>query len=99
MRRIEWSEPAQQELREIRSYIARDSVANARRFVRTVRDAVGGTQLFPDAAARVSEWDFKNIREVFVGQYRVIYEFDTDVIHVLTVIHGARQLPDLDDIG
>jgi plasmid stabilization system protein ParE len=88
-----------QELRAIRAYIARDSEANARRFVRTVKDAVEGTQRFPAAAARVSEWDFENIREIFVGHYRVIYKFDANAIHVLTVIHGARQLPDLDDAG
>jgi plasmid stabilization system protein ParE len=95
MRRIEWSEPAQQELREIRAYIARDSVANAQRFVRTVRASVDGTQLFPDAAARVQEWEVENIREIYVGRYRVIYRFDAEVIHVLTVIHGARRLPEL----
>ena len=36
-----------------------------------------------------------SIREVFVFQYRIIYEILASEIHVLTVVHGKRIIEDL----
>ena len=32
----------------------------------------------------------ESIRELFVFQYRVVYEIKANEIHILTVIHGKR---------
>ncbi|MBS0260457.1 MAG: type II toxin-antitoxin system RelE/ParE family toxin, partial [Planctomycetes bacterium] len=45
----------------------------------------------PQAGSRVPEWDRDDIREIFVGSYRVIYRYDVDV-EVVAVIHAARML-------
>jgi mRNA-degrading endonuclease RelE of RelBE toxin-antitoxin system len=34
----------------------------------------------------------ENIRELFVFQYRIIYEIKHNEIHILAVIHGKRLL-------
>jgi plasmid stabilization system protein ParE len=96
MNRIEWSESALQDLREIHAYIARDSIHYAQRLVDRIRVSIEITRRFPAAAARVPEWDRDDVREVFVGQYRVIYKFSDDAMQVLAVIHAARQLPQSD---
>ena len=96
MNRIEWSAAARQDLRDIRAHIARDSAQYARRFVDRIKAAVQGTQRFPAAAARVPDWDREDVREIFVGQYRILFRFDEDVVYVLAVIHAARRLPDIE---
>jgi toxin ParE1/3/4 len=42
--------------------------------------------------------DFKliwSIREIFIFQYRIIYEILISEIHILTVVHGKRIIEDL----
>jgi hypothetical protein len=40
-----------------------------------------------------------DLREVFVGSYRIIFRIGTEVVHIMAVVHGARNLADgqLDD--
>jgi toxin ParE1/3/4 len=92
MRRIRWSKAARGDLRQIHAYIARDSPTYARRFLDRIKAAVENIQLFPEAGARVPEWGRDDIREIFVGNYRVIYRL-RDGVEIIAVIHGARQLP------
>ena len=42
----------------------------------------------------VPDWQQSDIREIFVGEYRVIYRMRPGEVEVVTIIHGARQLPD-----
>jgi toxin ParE1/3/4 len=43
----------------------------------------------------VPEKNEESIREIFVFQYRIIYEILTSEIHILTVVHGKRIIEDL----
>ena len=45
----------------------------------------------------VPEFNDEVIREVIVGNYRVIYRVRADAVEILTVFHGARLL-DVKDI-
>ena len=47
---------------------------------------------FPRSGRIVPEFKLTNVREVIIQSHRVIYEVAGDRIHILTVIHGARQL-------
>ncbi len=93
MTRIRWTEPAEANLAELRAYIAKDSRRNANRFVRRIRDSVRQLSRFPESGSLVPEFEDVEFREIFVGDYRVIYEFDGQEIFVLWVTHGARRLP------
>lgn len=95
MSRIIWSPQAVQDLRSIRSFIARDSRQYARRMIDRIKQAVAGCRKFPEAAAVVPEFGDPLVREVFVATYRVIYRVDVNAINVLTVLHSARRLRDL----
>ncbi len=92
MIRIRWTQAARADLRQIHAHIARDSRVYARRLVDRIKAAVEGVRLFPEAGAKVPEWDQDDIREIFVGSYRVIYRL-RDAVEIIAVIHGARQLP------
>jgi len=92
MTRIRWSHADRADLREIYAHIARDSRVYARRFVERIKSAIENVRLIPEAGAKVVEWDRDDIREIYVGNDRLIYRI-RDVIEVVAVIHGARQLP------
>ncbi|WP_083849116.1 type II toxin-antitoxin system RelE/ParE family toxin [Candidatus Jettenia sp. AMX1] len=32
----------------------------------------------------------ESLRELFISQYRIVYEIKANEIHILTVIHGKR---------
>ncbi len=92
MNRVIWSPQAMQDLRSIRSFIARDSRQYAKRMVDRIKQAVSSCRRFPEAAAIVPEFGDPLVREVFVASYRVIYRVDGNAINVLTVLHSARRL-------
>ncbi|MFQ5734594.1 MAG: type II toxin-antitoxin system RelE/ParE family toxin [Planctomycetaceae bacterium] len=98
MTRIEGTNSAREDLRSIHDFITRDSPLYALRFIDRIKAKVEGI-LFPEAGSIVPEWDRPDIRETFVASYRVIYRIKDDDVEVLTVIHGARQLSDRDDVG
>ena len=97
MKSIRWSRRSRTDLRDIRTYIARDSQHYAQRMVSRIRRAVQHVRLFPEAGSLVAEWGSAEFREIYVGNYRVIYEVQLKTVDIVTIIHAARQLPDLPD--
>jgi plasmid stabilization system protein ParE len=53
----------------------------------------------PLAGRLVPELRSVTYREVIAGRYRIIYRFDAqaDRVIVLAVVHGARQLPPIEE--
>lgn len=94
MARVRWLRAAIEDVDAIAAYIARDSPAYAagmvRRFLAVARDL----ERFPEMGRTVPEWEDESVREVIIGNYRLIYLLRDDDIHILAVIHGARMLPD-----
>ena len=41
---------------------------------------------------RVPEYDMEQIREVFVGPYRINYHIKSDQIDVIAVIYGSMEV-------
>ncbi len=92
MAEIVWTERAQQDLKEIVAYIARDSVAYARSFALRLRLKVERLSLFPKSGRGVPESPRSGVREIVVGNYRVLYRVVDPRVVILTVIHGARRV-------
>ncbi|MGQ0634611.1 MAG: type II toxin-antitoxin system RelE/ParE family toxin [Planctomycetaceae bacterium] len=72
--------------------MAQDSPAYAAAFTRRVLSATESASHFPEGGAIVEEFEALGLREVYVDRYRVIYECNKDVLTILAVIHGAREL-------
>ena len=89
--RIEWTETARQDLREIRRFIARDSKKYAARMIARIREAVELVSAHPDAGHWLPEIESRNIREIYVASFRIVYQTRGEIIQVLTVIHGAQD--------
>lgn len=56
----------------------------------TARSKQIGT--FPLSGRIVPEFNFGQIREVFEGSYRIIYNIRPDLIEVVGVVHMSREI-------
>lgn len=90
---VAWTRRSIFRLRQILEHISKDQPENARRFVdRLIKrgDSVGEHAL---RGRVVPEYRNNSIREVFEGDYRIIYRIGPERVDILTVRHGAQLLP------
>lgn len=90
-----WSPQAIEDIEAIAQYIARDSIIYAESTVERIFQAPEMLIQFPKLGRIVPEKNDESIREIFVFQYRIIYEIQETEIHVLTVVHGKRIIEDM----
>ncbi|WP_405232529.1 type II toxin-antitoxin system RelE/ParE family toxin [Lentisalinibacter salinarum] len=91
--RIEWTAPAEADLRVLFDYIARDSAASAERFIDRILESVGKLADHPQMGRSVPETDSRDIRElIFRKSYRIIYAVRDDRILVLAIVHTSRDM-------
>lgn len=90
--KIIWSPDALEDIEAIGEYISRDSEFYAESTVLRIYEAPQSLVNFPKSGRIVPEIGDENIRELFVFQYRIIYEIKNNEIHILTIIHGKRLL-------
>lgn len=91
--RIRWSDIAEADLDQLYDYIVRDVPYYAEQFVDRLIEAVGVLQDHPRLGRRVPEAeDREDVRELIFQSYRVIYLLEAEQVHILTVIHGSRDL-------
>jgi len=89
---IIWSPEALDDVEAIGEYIAKGSEFYAESTVNRIYEATLSLIQFPKSGHIVPEFNDELIRELFVFQYRIIYEIKGGEIHILTVIHGKRLL-------
>lgn len=94
---IRWSLAAGKDLREIEEFIARDSPVYAVRLVDRIVEAVERLEPFPLSGRIVPEYDREELREVIFGSYRIVYLVQEEMVTILRVVHGARDMIRLAD--
>ena len=87
-----WTEPAIQDLRDLRDYIAADSDFHAADFIASIITRAERLTTFPMIGRMVPEAQRENIREILFRSYRIIYRIIGERVDVLAVIHGSRDL-------
>ena len=92
--RIACTEKAEKQLDQIFDYIASDSTLYAYRTVGQIIESAESLPPHPRKGRKVPEYEWEDIREVFHNPYRIIYLLKEDTIEILSVIHGARLLPE-----
>lgn len=95
MNQINWTETARSDLQSIYDFLARDSLAYADRMIERLILAAERLLDFPRSGRVVPELQNSSVREILVGGYWVVYRVETKGMTILTVLHGARQRPDL----
>ena len=90
---VKWTNQALDDIDNIAEYIAKDSVKYAK--IQTER-FFSITEILltqPKSGRVVPETKKPNIRELILGNYRIIYKYvNSKRVDILTVHHSARQI-------
>lgn len=93
MVQIKWLKLAKSDLKEIYDFISLDSKRYARFQIEKIQHKTEILKNGNVIRKKVSEIDDENVREIFEGNYRIIYRIiSKDEIHILLVHHGAKDL-------
>jgi toxin ParE1/3/4 len=87
-----WTQPAKDDLRAIYEYIALDSKFYAKRTVQDIVERAATLFDSPQIGRVLPELEVKEIREVFIYSYRLIYQIFPDRLVILAIVHGHRDL-------
>jgi len=93
--RFRFSRRAEADLADITAYIARDDPARAISFVRELREHCRRLLAFPHARRLRPELG-EGVRLSSFGNYVVLYVVQPDLLEIRRVVHGARNLADID---
>ena len=91
--RVRWTRPAARDLDAIGDFIAQDNPGAARRWVARLKERVRDAAPNPYSGRKVPELDRDDVREVFLGSYRLVYRIYPAWIDVITVFEGHRLFP------
>jgi plasmid stabilization system protein ParE len=90
---------AEADIEAIGDYIAQDNPARALDFVRELRIQVEGLGMFPLGHPRVRGFESAEVRYSVFGRYLLFFRVSTDdsgeAVHLLRVLHKARDYLDL----
>ena len=91
--KVRWTMPAVDQLRNIFDYIAEGDPTTAERTVQRIHQAILRTARMPNAG-RIGR--VQGTREITVSgtSYLVAYRIAERMIHVLAILHGAKEWPD-----
>jgi toxin ParE1/3/4 len=92
--RLHVSRQAERDLEEIGDFIALDNPSRALTFVEELRGRCDGLTDFPESHPVRPEFGH-GVRLAVHGKYLILYAVRSDVLEVLRVIHGARDLSGL----
>ncbi len=91
--RARWSQRGRDTLRETARHIALENPGAARRWIQRIRRRANEAAAMPLAGRKVPELGREDVREVFVGAYRIVYQTDGKGALVLVVFEGHRLFP------
>lgn len=88
MKELRFSNKANQDLEDHYHFICKDSFDAADRVRRMLYEAIDQLLIFP----KLGKAGIKHgTRELVVGQYITTYQIEGNLIHILSIVHGARE--------
>lgn len=90
--KIIWSPQAAYDLVENNRYIARENPDAARAIVNNIYESRKRIKEFPTQGRVVPEIGQQDIREIFCGSYRIIYQIEAKKILILTIRHMKQEI-------
>jgi len=91
--KVRWTAQAVGDLQAIRRYIERDSPQYGRLVAERLFDATSRLEAFPSSGRIVPELDREDVREIIIGEYRIVYRIETDTVMLLTIFRSSRLFP------
>jgi toxin ParE1/3/4 len=95
--RFRFTRRAERDIEEIGDYIARDNPRRAVSFIRQLRLQCRKLAEFPEAHALRHELG-RDVRVAVHGRYLIFYVAYPERVEIVRVLHGARNITDLDSI-
>lgn len=96
MGRINWTNQAVNDLKNIYDYIAVDSKYYARRELSKIKLRTQKLSEYSDIGRIVPEFNDPSIRELIEGRYRIIYKvLNSKEVDILTIHHSSREMLEL----
>ena len=92
VRKIKWAIRALNDLHDIYEFIAKDSRRYAQIQVENIQNSVSNLTSFLLMGRNVPEFPHLPYREILVGNYRVLYRVEEDMVIIMSVVHGRRLL-------
>jgi len=90
--KIIWSPLSVERLEEIYKYISNDNDSAAKLFLDKIFEKVESLTEYPQRGRKVPEVNREEIREVFLGEYRIIYRVAKNKIIILTTEVTQRSI-------
>ena len=95
---VVWTDTAKKDLNEIIEYIAQDSIETAIQKYEKIKETAGQLVFFPDQGRIIPELLKHNItkyRELIISPWRIMYKVEKNVVYMMTVIDGRRNIEDI----
>ena len=96
--KVVWTETAVKDLDDIIEYISIDSINNAIEQYEKIKKATIELIEFPKSGRIVPELYEQNIikyRELIVSPWRIMYKQDRNIVYVMAIIDGRRNIEDV----
>ena len=94
--KIIWSPLATEILEKIYEFIAQDNTSAAQKMVNRIIKKVDTLSKNPERGRKIPELNREEIREVFEGEYRIIYRIETKRVSILSIRNFKQILPKKD---
>jgi plasmid stabilization system protein ParE len=91
--KVSWTHKGMQRLKQLHDYISYDQPDNALNYVDKITRRVDLLAMQPRSGKVVEKYRRDDIREIYEGDYRIIYRILVERIDILTVRHNSRLLP------
>ena len=89
---VVWSSEAFGKLDEIERFIAQDNPERAFAFTELLLEKGDSIASFPEMGRVVPQLSRPDIREILVGNYRIVYRANPTQVVILTVFEGHRVM-------
>jgi plasmid stabilization system protein ParE len=91
--KIIWAPRALEDLRDITAYIREHNPGAAHRFGLKLIERAESLTTLPERGRVIGKFQNPNIREIFLGPYRIAYRLRTDLeqVEIARIWHGARS--------
>lgn len=96
MMKIFWSPLAYERLEEIFKYISEDNVSAAQQMIKRIFKKVETLSKNAERGRKVPEANRNEIREIFEGEYRIIYRIGSKTVHILSIRNFKQILSNND---
>jgi addiction module RelE/StbE family toxin len=90
---VRWTEQAVADLQAIREFITRDSPRYGRLVAERLFTATERLVTFPLSGRVVPELGRDDVREIIVGEYRLVYKASAGAVIMLTIFRSSRLFP------